>query len=126
MSMFVDPNQRVPVTDGPNTIYIKARMDIDTRAAVQNEMRAAGNEATDEVVMSHIGSYRRAMLLHNIVAWDGPAFAGVPCTRENIGRLDPHEPLVIKVAQEIGERNAPRESPDPNAVTPSGATASGA
>jgi hypothetical protein len=126
MPMFVDPNARVPVTDGQNTIYIKARMDIDTRAAVQNEVRAAENEVTEETVVSHIGSYRRAMLLHNIVAWEGPAFAGIPCTRENIGRLDPQEPLIVKVAQEIGRQNAPREAPDPNAVTPSGDTVSGA
>lgn len=126
MPMFIDPTARVPVTDGRNTIYIKAKMDVSTRAAVQNEMRAAGTDEAEEFVMTHIGSYRLALLTHNIVGWEGPDFEGVPCTRTNIGRLDPSEPLVIKVSQEIGERNASRESPDPNAVTPSGATTNGA
>jgi len=126
MPMFIDPNTRVPVTDGRNTIYIKARMDMDTRARVQNEMRVMPNEATEEVVLEKIGSYRLALLQHNIVAWEGPDFAGVPCTREAIGRLDPNEPLVAKVAEEIGQRNKPRESSDPNVATPSGDTSAGA
>jgi len=31
MPMFVDPNARVPVTLGENTIYVKAKMDMGTR-----------------------------------------------------------------------------------------------
>jgi hypothetical protein len=34
----------------------------------------------------------------------------VPCTPENIGRLDRQNPLVKKALQEIGERNADDDS----------------
>jgi len=113
--MFVDPNAKVAITEGENTIYIKAKMDLATRAAVQDEIAARGMGSTDEVEVRGIGSYRLALLAHNIVGWEGPAFEGVRCNRANILRLEPDDPLVEKVAAEIGERNAPKETPaDPN------------
>jgi len=125
MAMFVNPNAKVPVTLGENTIYIRAKMDGRTKAAVQDEMRARGFRSDDNVEISGIGSYRLALLVHNVVAWEGPAFAGVPCKRANIELLDPDEPLVELVAEEIGKRNAPKESPDPNSPTPTGSTTDG-
>lgn len=111
--MFIDSQARVPVTLDGNTIYIKAKMDLATRSAVQDEIAAKG-AGSDEVEVRGIGSYRMALLVHNIVGWEGPAFEGVTCNRTNIMRLDPEEPLVEAVAAEIGERNKPKESPDPN------------
>ena len=117
--MTINPNDKVAVTLGENTIYIKAKMDAGTRATAPAENKATthGTEATG---LAGLGSYRMALLRHNIVAWEGPAFEGYPCTRANISRLDPDEPLVELVAEEIGKRNAPRESPDPNSDTPTG------
>jgi hypothetical protein len=117
--MFVNPNDRVAVTLDGNTIYIKAKMDIGTRSAVQDEIRAT-TDGTEATGLAGLGSYRMALLRHNIVAWEGPAFEGYPCTRANISRLDPDEPLVELVAEEIGKRNAPRESPDPSFPIPTG------
>jgi hypothetical protein len=117
--MFINPNDKVAVTLGENTIYIKAKMDVGTRAAVQDEIKAT-TDGVEELGLAGLGSYRMALLRHNIVAWEGPAFEGYPCTRANISRLDPDEPLVELVAEEIGKRNAPRESPDPNSDTPTG------
>jgi len=127
MPMFVDTNAKVPVIsdDGRHTIFIRAKMSAKVRAAVQDEMTARGFGTGENVEVRGIGSYRLALLLHNIVGWEGPEFAGVPCNRENIMRLDLDEPLLDKVAEEIGKRNAPPESPDPNAATPTGSTDAG-
>ena len=116
--MFVDTKAKVPVTHGGNTIYIKAKMDYGTVAAVQDEIKATGG-GTDGMQFERLGSYRMALLAHNIVAWEGPDFMDangkpVPCTRANIERLDPNEPIVEMVAAEIGERNRKPEAQDPN------------
>jgi len=129
--MFIDPNARVPVSRGDNTIYIRAKMDLGTRAAVQDEIRASGITTEQEVEMHGIGSYRLALLRHNIVAWEGPAFQDaqgrhIPVSRQNISLLDPNDPLVEAVSEEIGERNKPAESPDPNAAEPTGSIVDGA
>ena len=112
--MFVDPNEKVAVTRGDNTIFIRAKMDLACRARVQDELAARGLESINELEMRGIGGYRLALMVHNIVGWEGPAFAGVACTRGNIMRLDPDDDLVEAVAAEIGERNAPKEAADPN------------
>lgn len=72
-----------------------------------------------------VGAYNMALLELNILAWSGPSFttaAGpIPCTPERIRQLNPRMPLIAKVLQEIGERNAPAEADaddehdDPNA-----------
>jgi hypothetical protein len=116
--MFVDTRAKVPVSLGGNTIYIKAKMDYGTTAAVQDEIKATGAGNAD-MVIEKLGSYRMALLTHNIVGWEGPDFMDetgrlIPCNRENIRRLDPSEPLVEMVADEIGKRNRKAESPDPN------------
>lgn len=116
--MFVDTKARVPVSLDGNTIYIKAKMDFGTVAAVQDEIKATGTESAD-MQFERLGSYRMALLTNNIVGWEGPAFLDekgkvIPCTRENIRRLDPQDPLVEMVAAEIGERNRKPEAQDPN------------
>ncbi len=119
MGMFVDPNAKIAVTEGENTIYIRAKMDAGTRAAVLDEIRATGIKVRDEAEVRGLGSYRLLLLVHNIQDWEGPDFRdekGTPikCTREQIRRLDPTHPLFAKVAERIGELNAEPESPDPN------------
>jgi hypothetical protein len=118
MAMFISPSAKVPVTLDGNTIYIKAKMDAGTRALVQNEIAATNNVGKDTEITG-LGSYSLALLVHNIVSWEGPAFVderGQPilCTKLNIGHLDIDDPLVELVREEIGKRNAPKESPNPN------------
>jgi hypothetical protein len=118
MAMFISPSAKVPVTLDGNTIFIKAKMDAGTRALVQNEI-AATNSISKDTEITGLGSYSLALLVHNIVSWEGPAFVDekgmpVPCNKLNIGRLDLDEPLIELVRQQIGERNAPKESPSPN------------
>lgn len=99
--MFVDA-QPVEVTlDGVDKIWVKPRMDFGTHQRVHGS--AYKQNGTPDV-----GEYTIALLIHNVVRWEGPSFAGRPCTPENIERLDPDEPLVDLVMQTIREGNRPR------------------
>jgi len=125
MPIFVDPSAKVPVRLGPNTIYIRSKMSVKEHAEVQNEVRYLARSGEGGVEFT-VGYYELALLVANIVAWEGPEFEHVPCIRANILKLDPRDPLVIMVGDEIGRRNPPkRESPDPNAVTMTGSTIDG-
>jgi hypothetical protein len=126
MPMFVDPNARVAVTLGENTVYIKAKMSAGTKALLEDEIKTSGavrrkdgEETIDDAEMSGFGSYGMLLRIHNIVAWEGPDFSDsdgkpIPCNRANIMRLDPTDPLYELVGERIGELNKKLESPDPN------------
>ena len=126
MPMFVDPNAKVAVTLGENTVYIKAKMSAGTKALLEDEIKTSGSvrrkegeETVDEAAVSGFGSYGMLLRIHNIVAWEGPDFVDadgkpIPCTRANIMRMDPTDPLYDLVGERIGELNKKQESPDPN------------
>lgn len=125
--MFINPANRVAVSDEKgNTVWIRAKMDVATKGVVQDEIAAVGTGDADSVEI-HTGSYNTALLVHNILDWEGPAFVDeggrpVRCTPQHIKRLDPDEPLVDKVLEEIQRRNLRPESPDPNSPTTDGST----
>jgi hypothetical protein len=116
--MFTDPKARVPVTDGLNTVYIRAKMDAGRRALVLDEMRMRGiGKDTSSGELSGLGSYQMLLRVHNVVAWEGPDFVDehgkpVPCTRANILLLDPTTPLYEMVGDKIGELNKDAKVPD--------------
>ena len=135
--MFVS-KEPVPVSvpeDPDNIIYIKAKMDYGTKQRVQQAMLQVtlGQASTPSAMPLDMGAYNIALLVHNIVRWDGPAFAGagyhelladpafagVSCTPANIERLDSDEPLVEAVLAEINRRNKGRDDSDPNSSAPS-------
>jgi len=103
--MFVD-RKPVVIGEGPDTISIRPKMDFSTKNACMDALAAIsqGDDGKANVAM-HLGAYQLALLRHNIVAWSGPSFVGVACTPENIDKLDPDEPLVEQVLEEIGRRN---------------------
>lgn len=107
----------------PNVIYIRARMDVATKGRVTSEMFTLGKDSQLE---ARLGENTTALLVHNIVRWSGPDFDGVPCTPENIRKLDPTEPHLDKVLDAIAERNkspkAPKASATPATSTSAGAT----
>lgn len=107
MPMFVT-NEPVPVTDGVNTIWVRARMDLGTYNQVQDALRRVG---TGGAVELHLGEYNTALMVHNIVRWAGPDLDLVPCTPDSIRRLDPDEPLVALVLARIQELNLARRDP---------------
>jgi hypothetical protein len=110
--------ERVPVADDAgNVIYIRGKMNFKTKAMVKDALMAMDTGGTSAHVL--IGASQLALLQHNVLAWEGPAFAGMACTAENIGRLDPDEPLVEKVLTEIEARNAKPVSGDPKGVSSS-------
>jgi hypothetical protein len=121
-----DPAQVVSDRE-PNIIWIKARMDVATSGKVSSELVKLGE---DRSIESHLGANQTALLLYNIVRWEGPDFVKqnadgqpirdgrgntipIPCTAELIRTLDPNEPHVALVLEEIAQRNRKRESPNP-------------
>lgn len=108
--MFVN-DERVAVTlDGTNIIYIRPKMDLGTRNRVLGAMAQLDEQRQ---IHADIGAYLIALAEANIVGWEGPAFDGVPCVAANIRRLDPDNPLVEAVLDEIARRN-PLERPSKN------------
>lgn len=138
--MFIDASKRVPITefergtvlddDGnplePNVVYIRPRMDVGTKNKVTGAMLKMGG---GEVEID-LGANLTALLVHNILGWDGPDFRDehgrpLPVTEERIRQLDPSEPLVERVINEISERNKPKASPNPKSAAPNGSTSDG-
>ncbi len=77
--MFIDPNARVPVSDDKgNTIYIKAKMDAQTKAAVQDEVAAivAGRGEGQGALakLRHAEFERLSAEFRALPAWSYPAF----------------------------------------------------
>lgn len=102
--MFVS-QKPVAITEGANTISIRPKMDFGTKNACMDALAVINPEAGRNDVAMHLGAYQLALLQQNIVSWSGPDFAGVKCTPANIATLDPDEPLVVKVLEEIVRRN---------------------
>ncbi len=133
MSFFVS-REEVPVSlDGDdvpfeerNTIFIKPKMDFGTLQRVRSAFLhvSAGADGKSKGDMDW-GAYNSALLHNNITRWQGPGFQAMPCTPENIDRLDPDLPLLDKVLQEINERNKEKEAAtDPNLLTSASPSAS--
>lgn len=103
MSIFI-PKERIPVTvdGGVNTIYIRPKLDV----GAQMRIRDAGNIGGGGNML--LGAATLVVLAESIIDWDGPMFVenGVkqPCTRSNIERMDPDDPLVERVAEEVAAR----------------------
>lgn len=128
MPMFVQTD-RVPISDDRgNTIFIKPKMDYGTRNAVMSAGADARMDEKGNVVGAKIdiGRQQNALLVHNIVDWSGPDFEGVACTPVNKLRLDPDEPLVAEVLEEIARRNPQKQAPSPKSRTASGSSSTGA
>jgi hypothetical protein len=127
--MFVS-NEPVPVNlpdDPSNIIYIRPKMDFGTKQKVQTAMLqiTLGQAGSSSETPLDMGAYNIALLVHNIVRWEGPAFVDaqgrpVPCTPANIERLDSDEPLVDAVMAEINRRNKGRDDQDPKSPSASG------
>lgn len=99
-----------------HVVWIPCKMGLGRKAAVQNELRIT------------TGKWGTALglLQHNILAWEGPAFAGEEPGRAAIARLDEDEPLVGFVLDEITRRNPPRTAPDPKRPGAPGSRSAGA
>lgn len=103
----------------PNIIYIKPKMDMATDSKVKSELLTLG--ADNKTMEARLGANSMALLIHNIVKWEGPDLGAVPCTPDNIRRLDPTEPHIARVLEEIAVRNKRPVSPNPK---PNGASTS--
>jgi hypothetical protein len=113
----------------PNVIYIKAKMDVATDARVKSELLKLGSD--NKTMESHLGENAVALLIHNIVKWEGPDFIDaqgrpIPCDAAHIRTLDPNEPHIALVLEEITRRNARVEGPSPKSRAASTLESAGA
>jgi hypothetical protein len=106
----------------PRVITIRAKMNYAQDAAVKGAIVQIGPDGKQ--VEFNAGNSMLALLVQNIVRWRGGDLEGVPCTREHIEQLDPNDPFIDRVANEIGVRNRRREGFDPNGRTTNGAAPS--
>lgn len=123
MTTFVDPKAQVEIKlDEENVVWVRARMDLRTQAAIEREllqMRIDTNELGNgrssmpslDVVFS-LTAQKMVLLKHNLKKWRGPLFVDergrpVACSPEMIERLDPEENLwwIDLVAERVGELN---------------------
>lgn len=105
-----------------NVVWIPAKMGYGRKAAVQDALMRLGTNGG----ALQFGAHQLAILRHNVLAWEGPGFAGVAPTPDAIDRLDPDEPLVAFVLVEVARRNPLRRSGDPKSTGVSGLSAAGA
>jgi hypothetical protein len=113
-----DQPAQIPEPDGPHGITIRPKMTMEVRARVASEV--PDRTAPDADVRAV-----QALLVHNILAWSGPDFDGVPCTADAIRRLDVSDPYIYLVLQEIQRRNTPKGGPDPKSLVASGSPSAG-
>jgi hypothetical protein len=106
----------------PNVIYIRSKMDSDADARYKNVILGMGD---DGAIERNLGMLQLALLLANIVSWSGPDLDSVPCTQENIRKLDPAEPHLALVLEEIARRNKRPEAPSPKSATASTSASAG-
>jgi hypothetical protein len=106
----------------PRVAIIRAKMDYGTAKKVQNALIKLGPDGKSIELTT--GDQQIELLVVNLVAWRGGDLDNVPCTPENIRRLDPTDPFWDRVLEEIGQRNRRREGFDPNGRTTNGAGSS--
>lgn len=131
MSRFFVDDAPVPVSEfdpaevisdrAPNVIWIRPKMSVEVKGKVVSETTMIGRDGRS--LEFRAGAQEVGLLIHNIIRWEGPDLGGVPCTPDNIRRLDSSEPLIVKVLQEIARRNPVRASG--NAATASRSPAAG-
>jgi hypothetical protein len=114
----IDEKDLTPETD---VMFIRPKMTFGVQqrvigSAMKLSGLAGGRRKTARAAAPEmqydVGAYQVALMTHNVLAWQGPSFAGVACTAQNIARLDPAEPLVKRTLQEIVERNTTDEGED--------------
>lgn len=142
MGMFVSGRVAITatgVTDekdlgpGVDVIFIRPKMDYGTRqrvngAAAKVRQSSVGNRRQRRAAKARgekiemdldVGAYQLALLVENVLGWQGPSFVGFACEAKNIERLDPAEPLVAQVIQQIADRNVdPDEDDEPEGDDP--------
>ena len=120
--MFVS-DETEAVSDGQNSIHVRTRLGFGAYNEFMDELRSQVGAGS---LLEHLGALNIALLAHCVAKWDGPAFQAdgkaIPCTRENVLRLDPEDPLVNQAMEVIRVHNPlTRMGSDPKPDTSVGA-----
>jgi hypothetical protein len=139
-----DPSAPDDAPDGEvDIIWVAPAMDYATRAAVSNDsfefrqgkkpQPKSGQKGRavpppdDDGVEMRIKSPDLALLVHNVMHWEGPSFRQYPCTPGNIRLLapdDPHTQVVLDTINEINGSTRQQESDDPKSALQNGTSIS--
>ena len=106
--MFLD-SQTITVTEGENSMTLRQHMTLAQEAHFRGELTAAAR-AFDGYLATE--QWEWLLLRAYLASWSGPAFRNgrdpIPCTYDNIDRLDPNDPLVIKARRQAWEIHFPK------------------
>lgn len=110
----------------PSVVFIRPKMDVATRAKVTSELFTLSKD--NNSVEARLGANELALLIHNIVRWDGPLFLDdqgrpIPCTPEQISKFDPTDPFIAKISDEISKRNKSPKAPEASPTNSTSANA---
>ena len=103
--------------DAFSSVTVLTKMSLRVKARVQDELLGFTPDGTanGKITIGAIHSQKLALLSHNIVRWDGPAFIGednkfVKFSREALESLDPEESeeFVDMVYAAISKLNQPK------------------
>ena len=136
MGTFVNTKakKRIDISDRGDYVIVRERMDFATQSALERDLLSfkVTTGKSMEMLFSKSGQ-NLAILKHNVVGWGGPMFTDefgkpVPCTAENIDRLDPlaNQAWIAEVADIVSALNKPQTiahdpeniAHDPNELAP--------
>lgn len=121
------PIDEKDITDEMNVIFIRPKMDFGTSQKVigaaakmidqgklknpsaRNMRRQQKRGKADFQPSFDLGAYNVALMVNNILGWQGPEFISVYCNEENISALNQSQPLVSRVLKEINDRNVTKQ-----------------
>jgi hypothetical protein len=99
--------------DDQNILYIRADLTLGQHDALSAEER--------RMELHHGGVLTPAqteilIFFHRLSGWEGPAFAGLPFTRENVNLLDYDDPFVSRaiIAAANAHYHIPDDPPEPD------------
>lgn len=107
--MFIRSDDTDPISLDGMTINIRRRLNLGQKTRIESAAAMAAGGRDSNLIGALMEAY--------IHSWSGALFEGVVCNAENIRKLDPDNPLVELVHDEIAERfgrRGEREAPDPN------------
>lgn len=106
--MFLD-TQTITVTEGKNSMTLRQHMTLAQEAHFRGELTAAARAFDGYLVQEQ---WEWLLLRAYLASWSGPAFQDgrtlMPCTYDNIDRLDPNDPLVLKARKQAYDQHFPR------------------
>lgn len=104
MGRLVKRNE-VPITEGPDTVWIRDRMDYGMEKRIeQASVKITGTDAEgNPEIEAQIGDAELVLYKEFIVRWEGAGFEGQKYSPAHLEQFEPDDPLLLKVGEAIAE-----------------------